>query len=83
MVVVTYSIAANLTGWLLAMNRAMMSIITCSGAQIPAIVNGTAKPGGGHGAGTRQLHRITPATRNPVTMYAARIMCAVSYGRGT
>ena len=45
MVVVTYSIAANLTGWLLAMNRAMMSpIITCSGAQIPPIVNGMAKP---------------------------------------
>ena len=44
-VVETYSIAANLTGWLFAMNRAMMSpIITCSGAQIPAIVNGTAKP---------------------------------------
>ena len=45
MVAETYSIAANLTGWLCAMNRAMMSpIITCSGAAIPAIVNGTAKP---------------------------------------
>ena len=41
----TYSIAANLTGWFVAMNRAMMSpIITCSGAAIAPIANGMPKP---------------------------------------
>ena len=79
----TYSMAANLTGWSCAMARAAVSPDEDldRGQRSAAMANGIAEaqPVVAVPAAAQQPDRVDRrATTNPVTMYAARIMCGVS-----
>src|SRR3954464_12680736 len=79
----THSMAANFTGWSEAIARAAESpTANWIGVAMHATVKGISRPRRWMRA--RRPRSIptayTDATRNPVTMYAARIMCGTSYG---
>src|SRR6476620_501185 len=79
----THSMPANLIGWSLAIARAAESpTANWIGVAMQATVSGIRRP-------RRWMRSRRPrsiptaeieATRNPVTRYAARIMCGTSYG---